>query len=405
MKSVNGSLMMRLFVIIVSGLLTTQTYTRADSLGYGEENTTMIMDQEMTEAIVVEEMTEAIMEEDSSETGWAWYPMAWRWWTIAQVICAILGVFDNGVVIVIIFQRVKKNRSTDTLIGALAIADLLTSVFLFPLPWAKHVPATILGRMYCKLLYPGFALWLCITASTYLLNAICIERYIAVVYPLYFNRVITKAKVALAVAFVWLFAFAQCVYALFAYIYDDDIENCNSLINSDVGREIHAYYAFSIRLAIPVLTMVITQIGIIRSLHVQSKRFQGMTGDVQTNSPPSFHITARNNVIKMMLIVVFVYVITWTPNQIAYLCFNLGYISSSYRGSPLHRSLTVFAFLNSCANPIIYTSRHTEFRQALASLFTCSKPEIASLFAIKEETAKESPASGKKKTENIPQSA
>ncbi|XP_003730434.2 D(3) dopamine receptor-like [Strongylocentrotus purpuratus] len=395
MKSVNGSLMLRVFIIIVSGLLTTQTYTRADSLGYGEENTTMIM---------VEEMTEATMVEDSSETGWAWYPMAWRWWTIAQVICAILGVFDNGVVIVIIFQRVKKNRSTDTLIGALAIADLLTSVFLFPLPWAKHVPATILGRMYCKLLYPGFALWLCITASTYLLNAICIERYIAVVYPLYFNRVFTKAKVSIAVAFVWLLAFAQCVYTFFVYIYDDEIENCNSLINTDVGRVVHAYYAFSIRLAIPVLIMVITQILIIRSLHVQSKRFQGMRGDVETNYPPSFHITARNNVIKMMLIVVCVYVITWTPNQIAYLLFNLGYISSSYRGSPLHRSLTVFAFLNSCANPIIYTSRHTEFRQALASLFTCSKPEIASLFAIKDK-AKESPVAAETKTENIPQSA
>nr|XP_054774657.1 galanin receptor type 1-like [Lytechinus pictus] len=392
MKSGKGSLILRLFIILVSGFITTQT--RADGLEDGYDNATTIL---------YEDMTDIIIDDDASDSGWAWYPITWRWWTISQVICAILGVFDNGVVIVIIFQRLKKNRSTDTLIGALAIADFLTSVFLFPIPWAKRVPPTILGKMYCKLLYPGFALWLCITASTYILMAICIERYIAVVHPLYFKRVFTKAKVSLAVLFLWAFSFAQCFYALFTFIHDEEIGYCSSIVDTKMGMEASAYYAFSIRLAIPVLTMVVTQIIIIRSLHVQSKVFKGMTGEGQANSP-TFHITARNNVIKMMFIVVMVYVITWTPNQIAYLCFNLGYISPSYRGSPLHRSLTVFAFLNSCANPIIYTSRHTEFRKALKSLFTCSKPEITSLFEIKDDTGgKDSSQSNKKMNESIPE--
>lgn len=326
---------------------------------------------------------ESVSETDieTGSSGWAWYPFTWTWWLIIQIILAILGVIGNGIVVVVIYQRYYSIRSTDILIGALAISDLLTSIFLFPIPWAKKVPDNILGRLYCKLLYPSFFLWFCITAATYLLVGICIERYVAIVYPLYFNRASSKRKATTFVLGLWLFSFLLVVYTLFIFIYDSSIGYCAGIIKTELGRVVQAYYAISIRLIIPVAIMLVTQILIARSLHIQAKRFQGMVNSGKGDSNQSFHVVARNRIVKMMLIVVLVYVVTWSPNQIAYLCFNLGYISSSYRGSSLHRILTLVGFLNSCANPFIYAARNPEFRSAVLNLFLCSKQKDEAVFS------------------------
>ncbi|XP_071493285.1 galanin receptor 2a-like [Diadema antillarum] len=332
-----------------------------------------------------------------SEIVWSWYRIRWSWWLICQVLSSVIGVLGNGVVIVIIFTRVQNKRSTDTLIGSLAISDFLTSVFLFPIPWAKTVPPSILGVIYCKFLFPNFLLWLCITVSTYQLVAICIERYVAVVHPLYFARAFSERKVSMIVVFTWLFSLAQCIYTFFIIVYDDDIHYCAQTAITPAGKAAIAYYAFGIRLVIPVGAMLITQIVIVRSLNIQSKRHGDMVSAEKSNAAPSFHIVARNRVIKMLLIVVIVYCVAWMPNQIAYLCFNLGYLSPSYRGSALHRALTVMGFLNSCANPFIYTSRHPEFRAALRALFTCSSETTPMLFESRIQPAND------KKSPPVPQ--
>ena len=326
---------------------------------------------------------------DPSRKGWEWYPLVWTWWVILQAVSSLLGIVGNGIVIVVVYQRIASSRSTDGLIGALAVTDFLTSVFLFPIPWAKSVPGNILGHLYCKLLYPSFFMWFCITASTYVLSALCVERYLAVVYPLYFNRVITKRKVNLAIFSMWICAFVQVCYPLFTFVYDQTIGYCVDTIGmGPQSNHLSLQHDHHFRLFLPVMTMLITQILIARSLHRQAQQFKEMTGKLRDHSTPSFHVVARNRVIKMMLIVVIVYVISWSPNQIVYMCFHLGYISASYRGSPLHRTLTVIGFANSFANPFIYAASNRSFRQAIKNLFSCKAASSAPIFEVKEKTSK-----------------
>ncbi|XP_072174572.1 allatostatin-A receptor-like [Diadema setosum] len=371
---------MACLILTLFYVLSTSTSAKSSDGEVGVANGTDQRDQLWTSSEFVD-VTTVEFEIDAGPSEWAWYPFQWSWWIGLQAASAILGVTGNGLVVVIIYERFSVIRSTDVLIGALAISDLITSIFVFPIPWARRVPGTILGHAYCKLLYPSFILWLCITASTYILMAICIERYLAVVHPLLFTRIVSKRRVSLVVVLIWIITFAQVSYTLFTYRYDYNINYCGSAIKTEAGKIAQAYYAFIIRLVIPVATMLITQLLIARSLRQQSKQFRQMTRE---SKGETFHMLARNRIIKMMLIVVLVYIVAWTPNQIAYLCFNLGYISSSYRGSPLHRILTVLGFYNSCANPIIYTWKHPLFRAAVKDLFTCVKSDGVALFEAKE---------------------
>eukprot|EP00057_Strongylocentrotus_purpuratus_P022444 XP_011676918.1 PREDICTED: nociceptin receptor-like [Strongylocentrotus purpuratus] len=81
----------------------------------------------------------------------------------------------------------------------------------------------------------------------------------------------------------------------------------------------------------------------------------------------------------MMLVVILIYLVCWTPNPIAYLGYKIGWFPESYINSHLHSMLTVLGFYNSCANPIIYAARYPEFREALKDMLTCNATKSSKL--------------------------
>ncbi|XP_030829909.1 apelin receptor B-like [Strongylocentrotus purpuratus] len=321
-------------------------------------------------------------EHSADSSAFSWYPISWSWVLILQLISAFVGIVGNFLVIIVLFQRRRLSRSTDTLIGGLACADLLTSAFLIRIPLPAYIPKTWLGEVYCKLIKTQSLLWVSVTASTYLLMSISVERYIAVVYPLHFKRLITRRRVSIFIIIVW---FLSVLSGLFAFIvYGVDAKNqCTEQYTFANAQTIIAYYWFCLRLAVPCLTMLVTQILIARNLSQQFRSFRDITHattPTNGNKASSFHIVARNRVLKLMLTVIIIYIVCWTPNQIAYLGYSLGWVPISYLNSPLHRMLTVLGFYNSCANPIIYAARYPEFRNALKDMFTCKSAKNAPLF-------------------------
>eukprot|EP00057_Strongylocentrotus_purpuratus_P032083 XP_786587.2 PREDICTED: apelin receptor B-like [Strongylocentrotus purpuratus] len=306
----------------------------------------------------------------ADSSAFSWKPINWSWVLILKLVSSFVGIVGNLLVIIVLFQRRRLCRSTDTLIGGLACADLLTSVFLIRIPLPAYIPKT------------WYAFSASVTASTYLLMSISVERYIAVVYPLHFKRLITRRRVSIFIIIVW---FLSVLSGLFAFIvYGVDAKNqCTEQYTFANAQTIIAYYWFCLRLAVPCLTMLVTQILIARNLSQQFRSFRDITHattPTNGNKASSFHIVARNRVLKLMLTVIIIYIVCWTPNQIAYLGYSLGWVPISYLNSPLHRMLTVLGFYNSCANPIIYAARYPEFRNALKDMFTCKSAKNAPLF-------------------------
>ncbi|XP_041474421.1 QRFP-like peptide receptor [Lytechinus variegatus] len=301
----------------------------------------------------------------------SWSPMDWSWSVILQLISAILGILGNLLVIVVLFNRRKKNRSTDTLISCLAVADFLTSVMLIPNPSPTYIPNTWLGELYCRFVFTQSLLWASITASTYLLISISVERYIAVVYPLHVKRLITRRRISNLICLIWILSVLSLLFVFFVHSVDAFTNKCKEQYLNRYTKLIIAYYWFCLRLVVPCFAMLITQVLIARKLSHQSNNAQGMTTHLSKSNPmPSLHIVARERILKMMVIVILVYFICWTPNQIAYLGYNIGWVPESYLNSDLHSMLTVLGFYNSCANPIIYAVRYPEFKEALKDMVT-----------------------------------
>ncbi|XP_030855887.1 allatostatin-A receptor-like [Strongylocentrotus purpuratus] len=338
------------------------------------------------------------IEDRSEETlpkatfGWSWRAMEWPWWIDLQLVSAILGIVGNLLVILVVFRKNSSSRSTDILVGNLAVADFLLSIAMIPLPRAQTMPLSAAGRLYCIFIYSQTMKWMLITVSSYQLVIICFDRFFAVVYPLTFNRMVTKRRVYICTSLVWLTFMTAGSRDIFIFKVDDITGRCVRQRFSPEGDMAFAAYFVCLRIGVPTFLILLTQLLIAKKLHQEAQHFSKILTEGSVTAKPSNHLTARTRVLKMMLIVIIVFIICWAPSQIAFFCANMGFIARSYLGSPLQRSLITMAFFNSCLNPFIYTARNPQFRTALKGIFICSRASHDPVFEHKlVETSSSAP--------------
>ena len=79
----------------------------------------------------------------------------------------------------------------------LAVADIIYPIFLIPPTILRHTathPEGVTGRILCTLLTDGNVSWVGAGLSVFMLVAIAIERYFAVIHPLGNKRNLTMRK-------------------------------------------------------------------------------------------------------------------------------------------------------------------------------------------------------------------
>ncbi|XP_041483865.1 galanin receptor type 1-like [Lytechinus variegatus] len=319
---------------------------------------------------------------------WLWQPITWSWWVILQMITALFGIVGNSLVIIIIFQRRKKSRSTDTLVGALAVADLITSIFMVPLPPTNRVPSTALGNFYCKVVYTSMFMWVSVSASIFTLTFIPIERYIAVVYPFRCKELLAPRRISIAIICLWFTAFMSNSLSFFISTVDPSVAHCRFIYPKmfQLARARHAMgvFLFLIEFLFPAILTITFQVLTAHALHRQARLQLGEAKQLDRSNPSTRHLIAKKRVLQTLFIVVLIFLICWGPSKTLYLAFALGIVRDSYPYSPFNRALATLGFCNSCANPIIYTVRYPEFRTAVRGLFTRAQLTEAPLFGDRE---------------------
>ncbi|NJL80252.1 MAG: G-protein coupled receptor, partial [Richelia sp. SM2_1_7] len=68
-----------------------------------------------------------------------------------------------------------------------------------------HAPPGILGDLYCKIWATKLFLWGFLVSSTYNLVALTVERYLAVVHPIWHKTSFSKNKAIVLIVLVWIF--------------------------------------------------------------------------------------------------------------------------------------------------------------------------------------------------------
>ncbi|XP_071495007.1 allatostatin-A receptor-like [Diadema antillarum] len=320
------------------------------------------------------------------EPDWVWQPITWSLRMKIQVFLSVLGITGNALVMAVLLCRNVVRSSADTLVGNLATADFITSIFIFPIPEAVRVPKTAIGEMYCRFVYTSFFLWVSILGSIFTLTAASLERYAAVVHPIRWSRYKKRRHMNLCLVLIWFAATALPFELLLSTGVGKASSSCQVEHATYAGQIVLALATFIFGFLIPASTMLITQLLAARALYMQSKRFTGTCERGDRSTASLRHLVAMNRLLVMLLIVIIIFIVCLGPQATAFFLYNLRVLDPSFLYGPIDRILTALSLFNSCANPVVYLVLNAQFRAALLKFFTCTKISDNALFGFQAES-------------------
>ncbi|CAG7832873.1 unnamed protein product [Allacma fusca] len=289
---------------------------------------------------------------------------------IAYLIVLILGVVGNSIVIAIVVKTPRMRTVTNFFITNLAFADLLVLIVCLPATLISNVYVPwILGWFLCKTV--PYIQGVTVCASVYSLVAISLDRFLAIWFPL--RCQITKRKARVVIALIWLWAAVLALpWLIFFDLSDPDpahpslqfcVETWPSVMTGNI------YY-----LVVNLILFYVFPLGVISLcyffiwLRVWRRH---VPNDSHLSRIELIHQKAKVGVLKMLIVVVLVFSICWLPLYIIFTRIKLTAAGEDEIGI-LALATPVAQWMgasNSCINPLLYAFLNVKFRRALFSLF------------------------------------
>ncbi|XP_055943066.1 neuropeptide SIFamide receptor-like isoform X1 [Argiope bruennichi] len=258
---------------------------------------------------------------------------------------------------------------TNYFIVNLALADILVLIFCLPatllgniiFPW-------VLGLFMCKSV--SYLQGVSVSASINTLVAISIDRFVAICYPLKCQMTTSLARKIIAV--IWIFSMLITLpWALYF-----ELESVNSDIHYCVERWPHeesekAYFLganLGLCYLLPLCIISLCYVGIWIKVWRRS-----IPGETKGTNADVVMQRSKLKVVKMMIIVVVLFVLSWLPLYIIFTMVKLGITVEE--NSTAEQVLVVMVPIaqwlgasNSCINPVLYTFCNKKFRKGFLAI-------------------------------------
>ncbi|KAJ8412298.1 hypothetical protein AAFF_G00145650 [Aldrovandia affinis] len=248
----------------------------------------------------------------------------------------------------------KMKTATNIYIFNLALAD---SLVLATLPFQGadiFLGFWPFGNLLCKVVisidyYNLFT-------STFTLTVMSVDRYIAVCHPVWALDMRTPAKAKVVNVCVW--ALASAIGAPVLVMGDVEVE-LNSIECIVVLPDPRSYWdpVFSSCVFVFSFVVPVTIISVCYSLMVRRLRSVRMLSGSREKDRNLRRIT------RMVLVVVAVFVVCWTPIQIMALAQSLGVNLGSRLTVALVHFCTALGYANSSLNPVLYAFLDENFKR------------------------------------------
>ena len=346
---------------------------------------------------------------------------------VAKVIVGVAGIVGNLLVVIVLtkYQDLFRHVKT-TLIINQSIIDGFVSVVLIV---STFVTTNLYsGELYCKLWASQILLWGLMMSSTYNLMAISIERYLAVVYPMWHKVTVTNTMTNIVAVFIWMIGLS-CVASvvvptttlvrgrcMVSYVWPSKgtaraVGFLQMFVNVIMPIGVHMFCYTRILLTLRKRMTIVhpeessTSRGKTRAIACTSTTKCGTTMTIGSTprSPHCFTSTSRQtlstnfvapaypvsgfpdrqkgllgtqiekakrNVMKTLAIITACYFICWTPNKAYISMYMMGQIDTF--GNVFHVTV-ILVFTNCCINPIIFMCKCDAFRTGMDMLFRCSR--------------------------------
>lgn len=334
----------------------------------------------------------------------------------------LLSVLGNSLIIAVLLRNRRMRTVTNLFLLSLAISDLMVSLVCIPFTLIPNLMRDfIFGTGICKLAM--YFMGVSVSVSTFNLVAISLERYSAICNPLTSRVWQTKSHAAKVITVTWVASFILMLpYPIsstlkpFTRLNNSTGHMCRLVWPNDVIQQSWYVCLLLLLFLIPGIVMM-TAYGLISlelyrgikfelSNRKSSRERQSSTGSMKPgdsdgcymqpsknksstigmsagarsqpvmsrvySSSSRSNLMAKKRVIRMLLVIVFLFFLCWTPVFVvnAWQAFDQ---RSAYRltGAPIS-FIHLLSYTSACVNPIIYCFMNKRFRQGMLATFSCS---------------------------------
>ncbi|XP_012936328.1 neuropeptide SIFamide receptor-like [Aplysia californica] len=237
------------------------------------------------------------------------------------------------------------------------------------------------GAFMCKALPYLQAVAVCASVNT--LVVIAVDRYLAICHVMRQRNTKNMARVVLVV--IWLVAFALMTpWALYfkMEMYVSQVQKIDMCV--EVFPEVWQKKAFFLGViflmcyALPLAFIIACYFMIgYRVWHRDAPGITSSMGVIEKS---------KVRVVKMLVVVVVLFTVSWMPLYIIRLIILFADISESSPQSAIIHNI-VFPFAqwlgtsNCCMNPLVYCLFSQKIRRRIRAMLCCSKPELRSLYS------------------------
>ncbi|XP_055954384.1 QRFP-like peptide receptor [Patella vulgata] len=293
------------------------------------------------------------------------------------LVAFVLDIVGNSLVLLIIYLNKKMRTTTNVLILNLAVSDLMVGVFCMWVHVGNQMTSEwIFGDIVCKV--NTFIQVLALTSSVLTLTVISVERFMAIVFPFKAKWspwvtggiVIVDWLAAIAVAAphlavrhqheqIWKDRHEVWCEEVWDKYYKD--EKCTSY---EPGKIIYYVIEATVMYFLPILIMIVAYTVI--SVKLLIRKAPGAV----ISATASAQERAKRKVIKMLVAVLVVFIVCWTPQQVI-LLWDLFRAKPPDYVQPLKYMALYIAYFNSAMNPILYGGFNENFRKGFSEAFRC----------------------------------
>ncbi|KAB0798092.1 hypothetical protein PPYR_09085 [Photinus pyralis] len=309
--------------------------------------------------------------------------------TVLWVLFTMIVLGNSAVLVTLLVSKSRKSRM-NFFIRQLAIADLSVGLISVSTDIVWRITISwYAGNVLCKLI--RFLQALVTFSSTYVLVALSIDRYDAITHPMNFSGSWKRARILVVIAWLLSALFALPTMFLFEEKPIEGLPQCWIDLKPWQWRVYMTLVALSL-FFVPAVIISACYAVIVWTIWSKSKllipighvsvrqsednisRSRSFREDLDTRRASSRGIIPRAKIktVKMTFVIVFVFVMCWSP----YIVFDLlqvyDYIPTTQTNIAIATLIQSLAPLNSAANPVIYCLFSTHMCRHLRKLPPCT---------------------------------
>ena len=266
----------------------------------------------------------------------------------------------NVMVVLAVYQHRKLRTALNVLLAFLACFDIIIGFPTIPLYAMYYINAELFNNFKYLCIFRFFSVVFSGSGSINTLMVVSIDRYIAVLHPLQYKRLMTKKRAKFLAIGVTIYATFTAVLPVFFNTWDRMLP---CYFNNVVPKWFSRYVSTFI-LSVSLIISASCYYAIFRATKRHRQRMKKVNV-ARMNDIFRSQLEKETRTAKIMAVVLVIFIIFWFPFTISYF---LNFLLSNESHEIMKTFAITLAMLNSFCNAIIYCWLKKDFRDAFTGM-------------------------------------